>query len=143
MQNILDIKYKMESQAKSSYANARARLTSEQDKLEQLFIGKKQKEEHYRELAMGTLNVVDMLDARKSIDYQKELIKEQLVQVKVAEKNFEMARIRLNEVIKERKTHEKLRERAFEEFLAELSEQEKKEIDELVSYQYGSKVQNQ
>ena len=40
--------------------------------------------------------------------------------------------------MKDRKTHEKLREKAFENFLIELSAQEKKEIDELVSYRYGA-----
>ena len=39
--------------------------------------------------------------------------------------------------MKDRKTHEKLRENAFDEFLMELSAEEKKEIDELVSYKYG------
>lgn len=138
MQNILDIKYKMESQAKSHYANMRIRLTTEQEKLERLLADKKRLEDYYRELAGGRLNVRDLLDGRRAIDYQKELIKEQLVQLKVAEKNFEMARVRLNEAMKERKTQEKLKERAFSEFMAELSDQEKKEIDELVSYRYGS-----
>lgn len=138
MQNILDIKYKMESQAKSHYATTRMRLNQEQEKLERLFAEKRDLEEHYRELASGTLNVMDLMEGRRAIDFQKELIKEQLVQLKVAEKNFEMARVRLNEVMKERKTQEKLKERAFEQFMQELADQEKKEIDELVSYKYGS-----
>ena len=79
-----------------------------------------------------------MIDTRKAIDYQRELIKGQLVEIRVAEKNFEMARIRLNEAIKDRKTHEKLREKAFEEFLMELSQEENKEIDQLVSYRYSA-----
>jgi len=47
-----------------------------------------------------------------------------------------MARIELNRVMVERKTHEKLRERAFEEFKQEIAQAESKEIDELVSYNY-------
>ena len=42
--------------------------------------------------------------------------------------------------MKDRKTHEKLREKAFENFLMELSDQEKKEIDELVSYKYSTEA---
>ena len=34
---------------------------------------------------------------------------------------------------------EKLKERAFEDFLRELSAQEAKEVDELTSYTYGQK----
>lgn len=37
----------------------------------------------------------------------------------------------------ERKIYEKLREKAFEEFKQELNAQEKKEIDELVSFNYN------
>lgn len=138
MQNILDIKYKMENQARSAYSNARNRLDTESDKLEELFSGKRRLENRYRELAQGSIKVRELLDGRRAIDYQKELIKVQMVEVRVAEKNFEVARTRLNEVMKDRKTHEKLREKAFENFLIELSAQEKKEIDELVSYRYGA-----
>ena len=63
-----------------------------------------------------------------------------MVEVRVAQKNVEMARARLNDVMKDRKTHEKLREHAFEDFLYELSDHEKNEIDELVSYQYSTKA---
>ena len=80
----------------------------------------------------------DTVDTRKAIDYQRERIKGQLVEIRVAEKNFEMARIRLNEAVKDRKTHEKLREKAFEEFLVELSQEENKEIDQLVSYRFSA-----
>ena len=39
----------------------------------------------------------------------------------------------------ERKTHEKLREKAFEQFKEELKQGESKEIDELVSFTYGKR----
>ena len=39
----------------------------------------------------------------------------------------------------ERKTHEQLREAAFEEFKKELAKEESKEVDELVSYTYGQR----
>ncbi len=43
---------------------------------------------------------------------------------------------RTERVMVERKTQEKLRERAFEEFKQEIAQAESKEIDELVSYNY-------
>lgn len=140
MQNILDIKYKMEEQAKSSFAAAMARLRAEKDKLDAMFAREKELEEDYRNKAQGQINVFDLSNGRKAIDFQKELIKDQMVEVRVAQKNVEIARARLNDVMKDRKTHEKLREHAFEDFLHELSDQEKKEIDELVSYQYSTKA---
>ena len=102
-----------------------------------MFAHKKELEDHYRELAMGSLNVRELTEGRNAIEYQRKAIKAQLVEVKVAQKNLDIARARLNEVMKDRKTHEKLRENAFEEFLQELSAEEKKEIDELVSYKYS------
>lgn len=39
----------------------------------------------------------------------------------------------------ERKTHEKLKERAFEKFKEELKAEESKEIDQLVSFTYNAK----
>ena len=138
MQHILDIKYKIESQARSHYSNMQAKVLEEERKLEQMFARKKELEDNYREMAMGTINVRELADAKNAIEFQRKAIKSQLVEVKVANKNLENARMRLNEVIKDRKTHEKLREKAFDEFLQELSEEEKKEIDELVSYKYSS-----
>ena len=40
--------------------------------------------------------------------------------------------------MKERKTFEKLKEKAFEEFKLEIEAQEKKEVDELTSFRSGS-----
>ena len=54
-----------------------------------------------------------------------------------AEKALEEARKRLDSVMKDRKTHEKLREHAFERFKEELKAEEIKEIDELTSYTHS------
>ena len=43
----------------------------------------------------------------------------------------------MKEAIKERKIHEKLKEKQFEIFLQELNQEEMKEIDQLISYQYN------
>lgn len=138
MQGILDIKYKIETQAKAHYAMMQMRYNEEQEKLEKMIVHKKFLEDRYRKIANGPLDVRELMDARKAIDFQREAIKKQLIELKVAEKNLDAARSRLNDVMKERKTHEKLREHAFDNFLVELSAEEKKEIDELVSYRYGT-----
>lgn len=142
LQNVLEIKNKMERQAKSVYAEANQKLNREQEKLEHMIIEKKRLEDHYRELATGTLAPIELMEARRAIDFQRDRIKTQLVEIRVAEKNLELARARLSEAVKERKTHEKLRENAFEEFLAELSAEEKKEIDEVVSYRFGAEKED-
>ena len=68
-----------------------------------------------------------------------EYIALQLLQVREAEKRVEQARERLAEVMKERKSHETLKEKAFEQFLLDEKKQESKEVDELTSYTYGQR----
>lgn len=142
LQNVLNIKYKVETQTKTAYAEANRKLSEEQEKLEHMIIIKKQLEDHYRELASGVLKPRELMEAKRAIDYQREIIKNQLIEIRVAEKNLEIARVRLSEAVKDRKTHEKLREKSFEEFLVELSDEEKKEIDELVSYRFSASDEN-
>ena len=53
-----------------------------------------------------------------------------------AQKNVDIAQEKLNEAVRERKTYEKLRENAFDEFMQEINAEEGKAVDELVSYNY-------
>ena len=68
-------------------------------------------------------------------------IAEQKQRVALAEKRLEKARMELTEVMMERKTHETLKEQAFQAFLQEENKAESKTVDELVSYTYGQKRQ--
>ena len=136
MQNILDIKNKLEDQARNSYAAARMKLSQEEEKLDRMFEQKKAYEENYRQQLSGNINILQINICKNAIELCKNQIKKQLVEVKVASLNLEAAQKRLGEVMKERKIQEKLREKAYEEFLQELNDQEKKEIDELVSFRF-------
>lgn len=55
---------------------------------------------------------------------------------------MDKTRKKLSDVMVDRKTHEKLREKAFGEFLSELDDSEKKEIDELVSFRFKNEDDN-
>ena len=44
----------------------------------------------------------------------------------------------VDKAMKARKTYEKLKEKAFEQFKIEIEAQERKEIDELVSFRFGA-----
>lgn len=139
LQNVLDIKMKLETQAKTSYAVAVAKLNEEEEKLKELVAIKHRYEDEYRQMGNKKISVADLISCKQCIDHSRERIKQQNISIKTAQKNLEIARFRLSEAVKDRKIHEKLREKAFEQFLAEISETEKKEIDELVSYKYNSK----
>lgn len=139
MQNILNIKEKMEGQAKMDFSRAQMKLNQEKEKLAAL---RERREGYFAEavtLRSGGLRVRDILDNREAIARMDEYIEAQTAQVVVADKIVEEARMRLQEVMQERKTQEKLREKAFEEFMKEENAKESKEIDELTSYTYGRK----
>lgn len=142
MQNILDIKIKMENQAKIAYGIANTKLIEEQNTLREIITRKAGYEKEAKELVSGTIDIQKIRDCKKAIDTMKSKQRAQMMNVHVAEKNLEAARINLNNVMVERKTHEKLREKAFEEFKQEIQYAENKEIDGLVSYTYHENLNN-
>lgn len=141
LQSVLDIKVKMETQAKQEFSTAKILLDEENDKLAGLYERKAEYEEEARERLSGALKVREIEESRNAILTMDDYIVRQKEQVALAQKRLDGAREKLTEVIKERKTHEALREKAFEAFLQEENRQESKSIDELTSYKYGQKRQ--
>ena len=122
MQNILNIKYKLETQAKTAFSVAAAALNKEEEKLEALRRRKREYEEKARELANGTLDFLEIRLNRTAIETMKEAIKNQILAV---------------QVMTERKTHEILKDKAFDEFKKEVEKEESKAVDELVSFTHN------
>ncbi len=139
MQSILTIKEKMESQAKNEFARARMHLNEEEEKLEALKDRKEAYEQEGRELQKNSLSVRDILDNRNAIERMKDFIAIQKKAVATAQAQLEEARQKLQNAMQESKTQERLKEKAFEEFMKEENARESKEIDELVSYTYGQR----
>lgn len=140
MQSILEIKKKLEEQAKNEFAAARAALNEEEDKLEQLKKRKEAYEDEGRALRENTLNIMDIIENKEALLRMDEFIADQRLNVKRAQDRMEGARLALQTAMQESKTQEKLREKAFEQFVKEENARESKEIDELVSYTYGRKA---
>lgn len=139
MENILQVKLKLEDQAKIAYGNARLMLTREEEKLTQLKNKKSSYEDELRSLSRDRLDIMKIKHCKEAIQIMTDQIEQQLIAVKKAQARLEAARIRLNNAIMERKTQEKLKEKAWEAYLAEFDAEEQKEIDELNSFQYSSK----
>ena len=95
--------------------------------------------EEARKSRNNVLNVQQLRDSKVAIQTMDDFIAEQQKRVALAAEKLEEAREQLQEVMKERKTQEKLREKAFDEFMMEENHKEGKEIDELTSYTYGQK----
>ena len=140
LQNILSIKISLETQSKTAYAEASNKFDAEKSKLKNLIQKRLDYEEQYRQLSKAILDIPAIQRCNSAIDITKDMIKKQMVTVKVAEKNLDLARNRLNNAMKERKTYEKLKENSFEVFMKDLNSEEKKEIDELVSFNYNDNI---
>lgn len=138
MESVLQIKLKLEDQAKIAYGTARMKLTQEEENLEKLKKRQRLLEADLRDLRAGILDLYQIIQCEQAIEYTKTKIKQQLTVVRNAAHRLEVARIRLNDAMVGRKTQERLKEKAFEEYIQEFDAEERKEVDELNSFNYNS-----
>ena len=138
LQSVLNLKERLESQEKVLFQAAMAELRDEQERLDELEQRKAGYEERLRACVSSRLDLLSVKTNKEATEILKELIRQQMGKVRKAERHAEVARKRLEDAIKERKTLEKLREDAFSEYMKEYEKEEQKEIDELVSFRYKS-----
>ena len=136
MQNLLSIKLKLEDQAKTAFGEAKARLNEEEEKLELLQNRRLNYERELTEKMEGKLNIMEIRQTEEAVEILKYKIQMQKIAVNTANQQLELARIKLNEAIQERKIQESLKEKAFFAFKEELKAEEQKEVDERVSFMY-------
>ncbi len=139
MQSILNIHYQLENQAKMELGRAQMRLMEEEEKLQRLIDRKEAYLEEGRKMRSNALSVNDLRDNRNAMLIMDEMIEVQRGQVALAAEAVEAARLKLQEIMQERKMHEKLKEKAFEQFVQEENAAEGKAVDELTSYTYGQR----
>lgn len=139
LKNILEIKQKLEDQAKIAYGEANAKLRQEEQILQSLLMQRTMYENRAVDLVKGTISIRDIRENKQAIDVMKSRIRTQMMAVRAAENQVEAARLKLKEVMIERKTFDKLREHAFEDFKQEVAYEENQAVNELVSYTYHDK----
>ena len=137
MQSILDIKKKLENQAKQDLANAQAALYEENRKMDSLKERKEGYESKVEQLLSDTINAREIMENINAILRMDEYIASQKKRVLMAEENLIIAQNKMKQAMQERKIQEKLKENAFEVFLEDEKKSESKEVDELTSYTYG------
>lgn len=141
MQNILNVKLQLETQAKMELGRQQALLREEQDRLKSLEDRKEDYLEEGRRIRGDVLNAGQLRDNANAISAMDDLILAQEDRVDEALLRVEQARAKLQEVMQDRKMHEKLKEKAFEQFMGEEKAAEGKAVDELTSYTYGQRRQ--
>ncbi len=137
MQSLLNIKEKLEEQAKTAYGLAKAVLNEEEAKLANLIARKNQYIEQKRTEMSAAINVHELTQLEHAIKSMEYKIAEQVLVVRQAEKNVMLAQAKLETAMKERKIQEKLKEHALEQFKQEMEAAEQQEINELVTFRFG------
>ena len=137
MQNILNVKEKLETQAKNEFAIAAAHEREEEAKLNALKERRDGYEATLKKLVEEELDVRAIKDAEDALEVIKYHVGQQNLNLAAARQELEVARQKLTAAMQDRKTHERLKEKQFEQFKAEEAAKESKEIDELVSYRFG------
>lgn len=137
MESLYEIKQKLEEQAKAAYAAAKMRLSEEEGRLLALQKKKEAYIEEQREVMSHFIFVPKLNALQIAVDTTDERIQRQKQNVRKAEMAVRAAEERLINSMTERKTQERLRENAFEEYKQELNAEEQKEVDERTSFQYG------
>lgn len=137
MEQILNIKRKLERQEQIKLGEVMRKLSAAMQMLQ--IIGFKQKDalDKYQKTVMsGQLIHSEVKKLGDSINYYHNAYKSQEELIKDLENEVEEARRKLQEAVKERKTYEILREKAYEAYLEEEKQEEAKIVDEIVSYKY-------
>ncbi len=143
MENILLVKGKLEDQAKAEYGIEMVKLREEEEKKLWLEAKKLGYEEKLTQALQNFLNIRKIRRLEDSVEVLKFQIKMQEQVIEHQEARVAKAREKLDEAMKERKTYEKLKEKAFEIFRQELNAAEQKEIDELVSFRHGNGTESE
>ena len=113
LQNILNIKEKMETQAKQEFGTAQAALNVEIEHLERLKARRREYEAQSAGLLNGKLDLRAIEENKEALLKMDSIVAAQTIRVEKAKENVEAARERMAEAMKERKMHETLRERGF------------------------------
>lgn len=139
LQGILDIKDKLETQAKQDFANANIKLMEEEALLEQIVQKKELYIQEGVELRMSSIDPVAIEHNKMAVDIIEDKRLEQEREVNVAKRNVDIARKKMMDARMETRTFERLKEDDFERFMKEQGMAESKEIDELNSFRFSEK----
>lgn len=138
MQNILDIKMKLEDQAKSSYREAKRAFDAEKEVYEMLLNKKEDYEKKLKQTMIHRLIVSDIKYYENCVEVIKDKIKNQELVVNQAKLEVSRKEQAMHQAMIERKTQEILREKKLTQFKMELKQQEEKGNDQLVSFKYNN-----
>ncbi len=139
LQSLLNVKEKFEQQAKIVFGEETAKLEEEKSKLVSLYNNKEDVLQKQRESFTGTIDIQSFNEYRNYSMKLDTMIIQQIEAVARQNIKTEEAKKKLADIMKERKTLEKLKEKEVEIFQKEMQLAEDKQVDELVTYKFGTR----
>lgn len=136
LNSILKIKEKIEEQKKLELGNAMIYLDQQKLMLLQMNDEFDSLLAEFDRLSLKPCYPKEYIQINKSIQYVEESMTQQKEVIQSAHLQVEVKRQALNTAVLERKTYEKLKEIAYEQYLQEENRGEFKLQDELTSYKY-------
>lgn len=140
LQTLLKLKEQFEKNAKNELGVAIMKLEEEKSKLRVIEDNIDITTNDFREACSGVIRPEKIKDLKAYLEHLQLARDKQKENVKRQQKNVDIIRERLVEIMKERKVLENLKEKDFQEYLKEEAKKEQQQVDELVSYKRASKA---
>jgi flagellar protein FliJ len=138
-ESLLSLKLGIEKKEKNELAKKIDAYNKEKDVLQRLI----QRRDHMiaqMQKGEGKIRIGDLKEYASFIEITRKEIEKQKIMVNDAKRNVDKQRERLQEASKEKKILEKLKEKKMKEFLLEEQKKEQKNMDEMISYKEGKKI---
>ena len=144
LQGVLNLRLQQEEQVKMEFAQAMKELNDQVDILNEYI---RTKEAFIQEgYELRSASIMDVQAIMDNNFYEKQMdvmIKDQEVKVDAYRAKTEVARMKLTKAVQERKMQERLKEKAYEQFVEEEKEAEAKEVDERSSFTYTKRTREE
>ncbi len=134
LETFLKLKEQFEKNAKNELGAAIMKLEEEKSKLKVIEDNIDITTDDFRKACSGVIRPEKIKDLKTYLQHlQHERDKQQEI-VKRQQKNVDIIREKLVEIMRERKVLENLKDKEFQEYLKEEAKKEQQQIDELVSF---------
>lgn len=140
MDNILNLREKLEDKKKQEYGDAAKKLQIENQKKEKLINETMYFSQNLCEKMVERIFPEEVISYNQYINYLKIKTVEQEKMVIKAANHAEKKREELLEAVKQKKMLESLKEKQWTEFQEESNREEQKQIDEIVSFQSQNRL---
>ena len=140
LQTFLRLKEQFEKNAKNELGAAIMKLEEEKSKLKAIEDSIDVTTNDFRDACTGVIFPEKIKELKVYLEHLQYLREEQKENVKRQQKNVDIIRERLVEIMRERKVLENLKEKEFQEYLKEEEKKEQQQVDELVSYKKAANV---